>query len=167
MSNLRNKIIRLAHQKPELRKHLLPLLEKQALTSSSVESLFASFGMEMVDDETSRLGDDLTMFYKKGAFRSRANKNNFLFIESTEILKWLGDGAKYDDMAQDTSTIEIKAYFDPSLEPLLKKARIKFSYQKTWGMKHLFVIYTKKGHPKALVPFARKQAGKLISLMNT
>tara|TARA_B100000925_G_C21778951_1_gene375404 strand:+ start:77 stop:571 length:495 start_codon:yes stop_codon:yes gene_type:complete len=30
MSNLRNKLIRLAHQKPELRKHLLPLLSKQA-----------------------------------------------------------------------------------------------------------------------------------------
>jgi hypothetical protein len=28
--DLRNKIIRLAHQKPELRKHLLPLLTKQA-----------------------------------------------------------------------------------------------------------------------------------------
>lgn len=28
MSNLRNKIIRLAHEKPELRKHLLPLLKE-------------------------------------------------------------------------------------------------------------------------------------------
>ena len=30
MSNLRNKIIRLAKEKPELRKHLLPLVQKKA-----------------------------------------------------------------------------------------------------------------------------------------
>tara|TARA_B100000674_G_C37347072_1_gene692389 strand:- start:52 stop:420 length:369 start_codon:yes stop_codon:yes gene_type:complete len=30
MNSLRNKVIRLAHSKPELREHLLPLLKKQA-----------------------------------------------------------------------------------------------------------------------------------------
>ena len=37
MSNLRNKIIRLANQKPELREHLLPLVtEKTAMGGKNV-----------------------------------------------------------------------------------------------------------------------------------
>lgn len=35
MSNLRNKIIRLAHSKPELRKHLLPLLKEKSMKLAS------------------------------------------------------------------------------------------------------------------------------------
>lgn len=35
MSNLRNKLIRLAHTKPELREHLLPLLKKGSVNKQA------------------------------------------------------------------------------------------------------------------------------------
>jgi len=54
MSNLRNKLIRLAHQKPELRKDLLPLIMEKKEAGFFSEST-ADFVMEMGD---SRLGDD-------------------------------------------------------------------------------------------------------------
>ena len=37
MSNLRNKAIRLAHEKPELRKHLLPLLHKPSMERTALD----------------------------------------------------------------------------------------------------------------------------------
>lgn len=62
MSNLRNKIIRLAHQKPELRKHLLPLLNKQAgylLVLKDLAKKVVKYGWET--DQVSSLG--LELFY--------------------------------------------------------------------------------------------------------
>ena len=49
MSNLRNKVIRLAHSNPELRKHLLPLITKKGATRNNYEILHDSYTSAMAE----------------------------------------------------------------------------------------------------------------------
>ena len=73
MSNLRNKIIRLAHQKPELRKHLLPLLKE----SSKLKDLgkgkyqYGTFQFEIEDGELNMTKPD---YYEGGDIGGKAPK---------------------------------------------------------------------------------------------
>lgn len=58
MSNLRNRIIRLAHQKPELREHLLPLV-KEANSISDVKKVFESLLLGKIDGYIQNYEGDL------------------------------------------------------------------------------------------------------------
>ena len=46
MSNLRSKVIRLAYQKPELRKHLLPLVKEAKTAAKSVKYMCFTEGVQ-------------------------------------------------------------------------------------------------------------------------
>ena len=84
---LRNKIIRLAHSKPELRKHLLPILKE-----AKGDTLSRS-----IEDEGSKWGVKLSFRYNNGEYveyRFRADfqkKNGIMISETFQINAWYAE----------------------------------------------------------------------------
>ena len=74
MSNLRNKVIRLAHRKPELREHLLPLLKESA--PSNVKSPLSSFSIEGYFDSPEILEKAHTTLLRKRLLQNEHNWND-------------------------------------------------------------------------------------------
>ena len=74
MSNLREKVIRLAHEKPELRKHLLPLVTKTTSRRASLDQNTLGQLIEMAQESISEDGDYETV-YKVPSDVLRAAKN--------------------------------------------------------------------------------------------
>lgn len=64
MSDLRNKLIRLAHEKPELREHLLPLIQKQAQYSEHY-MCFVSSAQDDMDAAAIKAGLPYPNLYEK------------------------------------------------------------------------------------------------------
>ena len=62
--SLRSKVIRLAHQKPELRKHLLPLVTKTAGFQYSVSSRDVKSIMKKLDGELGNLNYNGRLYFK-------------------------------------------------------------------------------------------------------
>ena len=99
VSNLRNKIIRLAHEKPELRKHLLPLLSNEINKTAasvgflSVEIQHLDYDGSMYDSEqvlleNPRSFEDAKYSLQK-AMRSVEKKTDFdgKYLSKRDILK--------------------------------------------------------------------------------
>ena len=111
MSNLRNKIIRLAHAKPELRKHLLPLVTKKAYKDPCNGTSYygdsydeAMEGLEECHDERinerkvekawdllQKLSDQDGFEFADGLYDAADSQN--LNEAETEFLKWHYDNA--------------------------------------------------------------------------
>ena len=112
MDTLRSKIIRLAHQKPELRQHLLPILTKTAarkpLTRESVACLGAAAInklLDVLDKESSKITDELIEAGRGHEYPSETRKKsdplsvkftqtaNDQFLLRMEIERRYGPGA--------------------------------------------------------------------------
>jgi hypothetical protein len=105
MSNLRNKLIRLAHAKPELRKDLLPLLKKsygKDTLSIMIERAGKKWGIKL---EYTQHAEN----YLEYSFRGDFQKMNGIMVSQTfQIHAWYGE-EEYDVVASRRTMASFKS----------------------------------------------------------